>query len=1059
MWVKVHGMAADLPPSDYKYWAFRGYSHQDNLATRGDGSGGHIQWANWLHEQLETFRIPDGYRDRTTRTGEPMPERFFPTFRDEAELPTSHDLGGQIRDALARSRFLIVIASPRSARSRYVNEEVRHFRQLGRDDRILTLIVDGEPNVRLHPKPGWTAGDGGDCRNTCRQCVGLSLLTAMPRRSNNHQNTARKRKYAPEETESARVAETPGEPESAPSDGVEAKLKSRSPEQALVVGPLARFLISIGWDIEQMVFGRKEWRVPKSPSEAHKREKGESYDGFPCDIAVFDSVKRTGDPKHIIAVIECKQPDEESGVSQLEQLMSNEPHIRFGAWCNSGDPSSRAVFVYREASGHLLRKRKVVRDLPHPGEKISAKSVRVEFNDLAVPSEETLRRVISHLLDRVVTNDANVTRREEQLDQLCNLFLLKLESDKRAKGAGEVPIFRPLATAARTGEEIRKHFAKFVDLYREVFTEERDRRIHFTDETIHFVADELGDYRLVDLGIQTVSLAFQVLRSAALKQEEGQYFTPHPVIEAGIRLLKLQWDDLIIDPACGTGGFLVQAMVEMGRRVSDKAELSKWAQTHIYGIDKDKIGVKLTKAVMQIAGDGSAQCARGDAVRTHLWATNFPHLSSRFENGRFSVVVTNPPFGNNLKVSAEDARLAGLDIAKAGGASYQEMEIGLLFLHRAYDLLKVGGRLGIVLPETYFFSTNYRFLFDWLRPRFRPLAVANVPMEAFQGFCRAKTNFYVFEKVQKASGGKVVSLNPASCGIYKSGGIRYKIESTTGKRTSEVDNELADVAEAYLGRRTSPAVVSVSLDEVFAKRVLVPRYFDRRWNAGFEQFCEDNKLESISLGELVDTGILRVRGGHGSPSNDRRSGAIPYIKVSDIRSLRVNVNPTNLVTDAVAESFWGAKSSGLKPWSVLTPNRASSNIGEFAMLLPGEEDVVITKEVFIFTVETAQDEGWDAFYLFWALCLRGVRQQWQRVTLMQTNREDCGGRWREVRLPKPKSADWARDASAAFREYFTTIGTAKTRFVDAAKASGFDYIASVTATGIECPAPIEETPE
>ena len=140
------------PTPDYKYWAFLSYSHQDNLPVRGGGSGDHIPWADRLHEQLETFRIPDGYRDRTTRTGEPMPERFCPAFRDEAELPTSHDLGGQIRDALARSRFLIVIASPRSARSRYVNEEVRHFRQLGRGDRILTLIVDGEPNVRLHPK-------------------------------------------------------------------------------------------------------------------------------------------------------------------------------------------------------------------------------------------------------------------------------------------------------------------------------------------------------------------------------------------------------------------------------------------------------------------------------------------------------------------------------------------------------------------------------------------------------------------------------------------------------------------------------------------------------------------------------------------------------------------------------------------------------------------------------------------------------------------------------------------------------------------------------------------
>jgi type I restriction enzyme M protein len=843
-------------------------------------------------------------------------------------------------------------------------------------------------------------------------------------------------------------------------DSIVSRLKSKSPEQALVVGPLAKHLVSVGWQVSQMMFGKREWRVPKSPSEATKREKGESFDGFPCDITIFDSPKRIGDPKHVIAVIECKQPDEEKGVTQLEQLLSNEPHVKFGAWCNSAEPSARALFVYREPSGRFLRKRKIVSDLPLPGDSISSKSVRLEFNDLAVPSEETLRRAISHLLDRVVTNDANVTRREEQLDQLCNLFLLKLESDKRAKAASSVPMFRPLASATKTGEEIRRQFVKFVDLYREVFTEERDRQLHFTDNTLHFVAEEIGDYRLIDLGIQTVSLAFQVLRSAALKQGEGQYFTPQPVIEAGIRLLKLQWDDLIIDPACGTGGFLVQAMVDMGRRVTDKTELSRWAQTHLYGVDKDKIGVKLTKAVMQIAGDGSAQCVRGDSIRTHQWTRHFPHMLGRFANGRFSVVVTNPPFGNNLKVSAEDARLSGLDIACAGGTAFQDMEIGILFLQRAYELLKLGGRLGIVLPETYLFSSNYAFLFDWLRPRFQPLAVANIPMEAFQGFCRAKTNFYVFEKVRAAAKkGFVTSLSPATCGIYKSGGTRFKIDTATGERTEEIDNELAEATGAYLADRPCPAVVSVPLKQVFKKRVLVPRYFDRRWNAEFEQFAAREKLERVTIGQLLKARIIHVRGGHGSPSNDRRTGTIPYIKVSDIRSLRLNVNPTNLLSRAVAEEFWGGTNSGLQPWSVLTPNRASSNIGEFAIILPGEENVVITKEVFIFTVEARQDTGWDPFYLFWALCLRGVRQQWQRITLMQTNREDCGGRWMEIQLPKPKSTAWAQEVSSGFRDYFTTLGNAKTTFVDHAKASGFDFIASVTSAALACQQESEEAPD
>ena len=214
--------------------------------------------------------------------------------------------------------------------------------------------------------------------------------------------------------------------------------------------------------------------------------------------------------------------------------------------------------------------------------------------------------------------------------------------------------------------------------------------------------------------------------------------------------MKVQFDDIVLDPACGTGGFLVEIMLDLQRSHPSMSphELSRWSQTHIYGIDKDAIAVKLTKAVMQIAGDGSAHCVRGDSIRTHDWSRDFRHLQHpHFGDGRFTVIVTNPPFGQNLKVSASDSRLAGLELAKRGGDKYTDLEIGLLFLERSYQLLKVGGRMGIVLPETYFFSRTYLFLFDWLQRRLHPVVVANIPMEAFQGFCRAKTNFYVFEKI------------------------------------------------------------------------------------------------------------------------------------------------------------------------------------------------------------------------------------------------------------------------------------------------------------------------
>jgi type I restriction enzyme M protein len=523
------------------------------------------------------------------------------------------------------------------------------------------------------------------------------------------------------------------------------------PEQQLVVGPLVEQLVKLGWTLDQMVFGKKEWRIPKSPSELTKREKNHSFLGFPVDIAVFDSAEHCGDPRHLLFIIECKVPTEKKGISQLESYFMGEPHAQLGVWANSSDLSAKGAFLYRHPDGRMLLKKSELSRLPRPGEAIKPDSQAICFGDLVEPSEAILTKIVSDLLDKVVSLDSVVTRREDQLDQLCNVLLTKLESDKQAKSDPSRPvIFRPLESSRKTATAIKAAFERLRDVYPETFVTQNDQQLRFADDTIAACTEALAGLRLCDMSVASVAVAFQVLRSEALKQGEGQYFTPQGVILSAVRLMKIEQSDIIIDPACGTGGFLVESMLEMKRRFPKMSEqdLSRWAQTHIFGIEKDAVGIKLTKAIMQIAGDGSAHCARGDSLRTYKWPTDFPHLGSgAFRNGRFSVVLTNPPFGKNLKVDGKDSRLSGLTIAAQPNGSYDDVEIGLLFLERAYQLLRKGGRLGIVLPESYFFSPTYAYVLDWIKPRLRPVLVANIPMEAFQGFCRAKTNFYIFEKI------------------------------------------------------------------------------------------------------------------------------------------------------------------------------------------------------------------------------------------------------------------------------------------------------------------------
>lgn len=73
------------------------------------------------------------------------------------------------------------------------------------------------------------------------------------------------------------------------------ELLKDGPEQRLVVGPIVERLIGLGWEQKQIIFGKNEWKIPKTPSEASKREKNAAFDYFPVDVAVFDSVETTGD--------------------------------------------------------------------------------------------------------------------------------------------------------------------------------------------------------------------------------------------------------------------------------------------------------------------------------------------------------------------------------------------------------------------------------------------------------------------------------------------------------------------------------------------------------------------------------------------------------------------------------------------------------------------------------------------------------------------------------------------------------------------------------------------
>lgn len=121
-----------------QYKAFISYSHSDN---QGEGR----KWADWLHHALETYEIPQDLIGKKNTAGKEIPRQIYPVFQDEKELSASSSLSGSLTDALDRSEYLIYLSSPKSARSTYVRDELRYFKQSGKSQQIMALILKGEP--------------------------------------------------------------------------------------------------------------------------------------------------------------------------------------------------------------------------------------------------------------------------------------------------------------------------------------------------------------------------------------------------------------------------------------------------------------------------------------------------------------------------------------------------------------------------------------------------------------------------------------------------------------------------------------------------------------------------------------------------------------------------------------------------------------------------------------------------------------------------------------------------------------------------------------------------
>lgn len=480
-------------------------------------------------------------------------------------------------------------------------------------------------------------------------------------------------------------------------------------------------------------------------------------------------------------------------------------------------------------------------------------------------------------------------------------------------------------------------------------TNGQDVRFQIDDDSIYFVVQALQNFRLLSNDTDAVADAFQVIRGKAYKGEEGQYFTPQSVVHVAVAAVDPQPEDRVIDPACGSGSFLAAALETVVRRLTetygqDRSGLNlarrDWSTQQLYAMDKDSVSIRLSKAYLSMLGDGSTHVYRSDSIRPATWNSQ---LAATIRDGAFDVVVTNPPFGTKLKVPASVGREEQYALSRKWTRSslgwavtddYEHRDLGLLFLERSLRLLRDGGRLAIVLPDTYLFSGSYGWLVEWLG-QYTITHSINVPIEAFEPHCRAKTSVIVLRKERPARDHTIIGSFAETFGEDKHGRPRFRF--IDGVQSGERDDEMGKAAELLsTAAPASPCKLCFSFSQAEALRrgVLVASYWWRQpYLDALQHFADTNGCDLVSVGDLIDSGDLTTLDGHGSPhSHYLGRGTVPYVKVVDIKNWRVIENPSYAIPPDIADKY--RKQKQLLPYDLVTPTRASKNIGLFGAIMP-----------------------------------------------------------------------------------------------------------------------------
>lgn len=568
---------------------------------------------------------------------------------------------------------------------------------------------------------------------------------------------------------------------------VTGKLRKDAPEER-VRQDIARGLVEeYSYDIKDMWidFSIKVGRARKKP-----------------DIVVFyENKKHTQQNIYIICETkreDVKPSDKKEGIGQLESYLAACPNAKFGLWVGS----ERIAFEVIEKKG--MRVTELIPDIPKKGETTTPRPTRGTL----VPAIN-LKHVFKRIHNYIYANQG--FQKDKAFEELLKIIFIKVYDEQFSPTLQFYMLSNEPVDKLR--ERLLKVFGKMKERYKYIF--KGDETIELNDRVLGYVVSEIQRFSLVDTETDVKGDAYEELVGPNLRGDRGEFFTPRNVCNMTIKMLfslvtveRLTSPGAIkiLDPAVGTGGFLIAGVQQIKQLFivrSTRADrlrdfVREVAETNFYGIDFNPFLVKVAQMNMVMHGDGSANIVHANSLEDpQNWNDE---AKQKIKSGSFDIVITNPPFGTKAVIDdteiLEQYELTTFKATNPRSSLVPEQ----LFIERCLNFLKPGGLLGIVLPDSILSNPGLVWIREWILQKAYIIASIDMPVETFEPHVGTQTSILILkkkfpgeEKMQQDY--SIFMTLPEKVGHDRRGAPVYK---TTPDGNVELDENSREIIDDHL---------------------------------------------------------------------------------------------------------------------------------------------------------------------------------------------------------------------------------------------------------------------